>query len=1093
MATEIERLILEVSATTKGLERGLNGLNKKVDAATARAEKSFARMNKNVLMSTTSLSQGIGTALAAVGVSYATQEVAAYADAWTQAKNKLAASGTEVSRMADVQADLVKTAIATRTALEPTVDLYAKIQRSTQTLGVSQAAVARATEIVNKSFKAGGAAASEQASGILQLGQALGSGVLQGDELRSLRENAPLLAKAIADEFGTTVAGLKKLGEEGKLTSDRVFRAIIKGGADIDRQFATTESTIGDAFTNLKTRAIEYVGNLNEATGASKAFIGMLEGVSENMDAFVDATIVGATILGGVFAGQAIAAAIAGAVRFAVTLGITSAAITAQGVAATASAASVRALTLAMSFFGGPIGIAIAAVAVAVGLIAYEANKAVPPTAALTDAVSTLDASLQAYEDASVAASTASGEARVKAIQEANALRVVAVEAREAARAKIELARATIAAASARLTELQTNAAAEGDGGVGAYLRAGSKTAPGPSSADAKQARADLEAGAAALVEADKRLTRIDEGLNRTMNPAAVVPDDKGGKGGKGGRGGPTAAELRQEADLEAARERGDQATIRRLEDQIDLKRRIDDYDQAGLSKAEATAAAQADQGRIAAARAEARARELGYMQEEVRLAAARAAGDDDLIRQLDRQIEIRERIRDYEELGKSTVEARAQAEADVAAIEAGRVAAMDRENAKAREAVDINAAELSGNIELARELQVQVDRREAIEAYQQRGLDLVGATAAAERDLAKIEDARAEARRTFWRDEEAAQSRRVAEAEGDVRRVRALAREEEIRSRTDRYRSEGNLGPAEARSRATSEVDSELVATARGQFRDAFRDGWKEALSGDFETFLADKAAAGLERAAEAGLNALADLAFDKFAEILPDLFGDIVGIGGDAAAGAAEGATIATAMTGAAATGAATLGAGVSGGAATGGAAIGLAITGAATTGAAAMGTAIAAAGATAAAAMAAAIATASATSNATTAISSFAGTGRAGGGYVRAGSSFPYNEFGREGFSPGFNGTIVPSDVLRALSQLKPGNYKGGGGGGDLRVKLENMGEPMTATARQDANGDTILRLEPMIDRAIENNARKGKLAKNLKKSPSPPRSF
>src|SRR5690606_168511 len=100
----------------------------------------------------------------------------------------------------------------------------------------------------------------EQAAGILQLGQALGSGFLQGDELRSIRENAPLLAQAIANEFGVTIAKLKDLGAEGELTTDRVFKAILNAQKEIDAIFGTTSSTIAEGFTRVQNALTEYIG-----------------------------------------------------------------------------------------------------------------------------------------------------------------------------------------------------------------------------------------------------------------------------------------------------------------------------------------------------------------------------------------------------------------------------------------------------------------------------------------------------------------------------------------------------------------------------------------------------------------------------------------------------------------------------------------------------------------------------------------------------------------------------------------------------------------------------------------------------------------
>lgn len=1089
MATDIERLILEVSATSKGLERGLNAINKKIDASTAQGERRFKRMNKNILMSTSSMTRDLGSALAAVGVAYATREVVAYADAWTRGKNALSAAGIESERVAATQGRIADIARDTRSELDGTFQLYTKLTRATADLGASQEAVARATEIINKGFQAGGAAASEQQSAILQLGQALQGGILQGDELKSLRDSAPLLLQAIAKEYGVTVGALKKLGAEGKLTSDRIFRGIINSGAAVDAQFAKTESTVGAAFENLRTSAIEWIGTQDQALGASQAFVGFLEYATANLDTFADATIVGATILGGVFAGQAVMAAIRATIQLAGTLGITRAAMIAQGGAATFAAGGMNALRASMAFLGGPWGIAIAAIATAIGLIWYESNRSVPPTEELAGAIGDLDGALQAYETASVAASAASGESRKTAIAEANALRTLAVEARNSAAAKIEEARATIARARAANAERQANLAASGrDPGLGTY-NATMPSTRSPGRGAVRQAESDLAAGEAAIKKADDTLARIDANLNRPLtsgNPAA--PPDSGAGGG---RGGPTPADLRAEAELDAARERSDEGTIRRLEDQLDLKRRIADYEDAGLKGAAARAAAEADQALVVAARAEAMARERDIMGEEVRLQAAQAAGDEDLVRSLDRAIQLRERSRSYEELGLATAEARARAEADLATIEAGRQTTVAREVAAAQKDAQLQAASIAGEIEIERELSAQVERRDTIADYQSRGLTLTQATAQAEADLASIEAARMAARRKFWIEESREQERRIAQAIGDEQRLRQIDREREIADRSERYRRDGGMSRGDADARARSEVDAESIAEVRGKFRDAFKDGWKAALDGEFEEWLAERAAAGLEKAAERGLEMLADYAFDQLQKAFPGVIDNLAGITADTSAAA----TMATAITTSATTGGAALAAAVGTSTATGSAAMATAIGAASTAGAAAMGAAITAAGAAAAATMAAAIAGAQAGADAGNALVNLAssfGTGRAGGGHVRAGMTYPVNELGREGFSPGFNGTIVPADVLRALASLRPGaNRPASAGIGKLTV--ENHGEPMTATTEQQPNGDMLLRLEPVFDRGIESQARSGKLQKHLKKSPRPERQF
>ena len=219
-----------------------------------------------------------------IGVSAAANEIRRYADSWTLMSNKIAAASQSSGMQARSLSDLKKGADNARSSIVEYADLYARIMRNSKGVAKSEQEVADATNIVSKAFAVGGAAASEQAAGVLQLGQALGSGVLQGDELRSIRENAPVLAQAIADEFGTTIAGLKDLGAQGKLTSERVLTAILKARQQIEAQFAKTSLTIEQSLTLVKNAATEYIGTMDGVTGASKAVSGTIKLVADNFD-----------------------------------------------------------------------------------------------------------------------------------------------------------------------------------------------------------------------------------------------------------------------------------------------------------------------------------------------------------------------------------------------------------------------------------------------------------------------------------------------------------------------------------------------------------------------------------------------------------------------------------------------------------------------------------------------------------------------------------------------------------------------------------------------------------------------------------------
>ncbi|MBB5041927.1 tape measure protein [Shinella fusca] len=307
MATDIERLVVQLSANIKSYENALNRAMGVTNQRTKAIESRFERMNKNINASfANTLKAG-----AAVGAgAFSAREVMQYADAWTQAGNMIAAAAQSAGVQTRSLEDLRKGADEARTSLETYVDLYARLIRSASGVAKSEEEIALATSLVSKAMKAGGASTQEQAASILQLGQALGSGVLQGDELRSLRENAPIVAKAIADEFGVTIAGLKQLGSEGKLTSDRVFRAIINAQKPIEAQFAKTNATIADSFTRLRNNVIQYVGTADSSSGVSVRLGQALGLLADNIGIVADAVLVlsGALLVN--YAGRAVGGAI---------------------------------------------------------------------------------------------------------------------------------------------------------------------------------------------------------------------------------------------------------------------------------------------------------------------------------------------------------------------------------------------------------------------------------------------------------------------------------------------------------------------------------------------------------------------------------------------------------------------------------------------------------------------------------------------------------------------------------------------------------------------------------------------------------------
>ena len=111
------------------------------------------------------------------------------------------------------------------------------------------------TELVQKSFKVSGAAISEQQGAMRQLTQAMASGRLQGDELVSIMENAPMIFDAIAKYMGLTKGELREIARTGAITSDIIKNAMFMAADDINAKFETMPMTFGDIWNKIKNRA----------------------------------------------------------------------------------------------------------------------------------------------------------------------------------------------------------------------------------------------------------------------------------------------------------------------------------------------------------------------------------------------------------------------------------------------------------------------------------------------------------------------------------------------------------------------------------------------------------------------------------------------------------------------------------------------------------------------------------------------------------------------------------------------------------------------------------------------------------------------
>ena len=186
-----------------------------------------------------------------------------------------------------VQRQLLDVANNTRASLESTANLYVSTSRALKDYGYTQQEILTFTEATNNAMAIGGVQAQQQAAALMQLSQALGSGVLQGDEFKSIAEAAPILLDTIAEYMGKSRAEIKKLGSEGQLTADVIFKAISGASEKFGEQAAKMPMTMGQALTVFSNNWQSMVSKLLNDSGAMSGIAAIIKLIADNLNLVV--------------------------------------------------------------------------------------------------------------------------------------------------------------------------------------------------------------------------------------------------------------------------------------------------------------------------------------------------------------------------------------------------------------------------------------------------------------------------------------------------------------------------------------------------------------------------------------------------------------------------------------------------------------------------------------------------------------------------------------------------------------------------------------------------------------------------------------
>ncbi|TXH37305.1 MAG: hypothetical protein E6Q92_10650 [Burkholderiaceae bacterium] len=286
-----------VGQTAVGAKAATDSINA-IGGASERTGKKASDANEVISASVRSISSELSTLKslylgfeAAKGLAASAAGVAATADAYTNLTAKVKMAVGEGEAFTTTLKSIEDIALNTNASLDSTATLFTKLADAGQKIGVGQADALRLTETVNQAIALSSASAQASDAALAQLIQGLQSGVLRGDEFNSVMEQAPRLAKALADGLGVTTGELRKMAEAGELSSETIVRALQGQARTLEQEFGKLPPTIGRAITDLQTQWQIWIGELDQSTGASATAAAAIEGLAKNFDFLASALI----------------------------------------------------------------------------------------------------------------------------------------------------------------------------------------------------------------------------------------------------------------------------------------------------------------------------------------------------------------------------------------------------------------------------------------------------------------------------------------------------------------------------------------------------------------------------------------------------------------------------------------------------------------------------------------------------------------------------------------------------------------------------------------------------------------------------------
>ncbi|MFK5107513.1 phage tail tape measure protein [Klebsiella pneumoniae] len=299
MAT-LRELIIKVSANSQSFQTEIARASRmgadyyKTMQNGGRQAAAAAKESQKALSELTDGFASAGRAATAAAAAFATGKLVQIADQWNSVNARLKQASVSSNDFTLSQTRLMAISQSTGTAFTDNANLFSRAAASMREFGYSSDEVLKITEAVSTGLKLSGASTEEAGSVITQFSQALAQGVLRGEEFNAVNEAGDRVIRALAAGMGVARKDLKAMTDQGQLTIDKVVPALISQLGVLQGEFSALPPTVSGSMQKVTNSFMAWVGGVSQATGATDALSGGLDGLAKTLDSLTSSAVSGA-------------------------------------------------------------------------------------------------------------------------------------------------------------------------------------------------------------------------------------------------------------------------------------------------------------------------------------------------------------------------------------------------------------------------------------------------------------------------------------------------------------------------------------------------------------------------------------------------------------------------------------------------------------------------------------------------------------------------------------------------------------------------------------------------------------------------------